>query len=514
MMPAAMQRPALSLYDLLRDITVVDESLRTIVPAGLCLDSRQLLQDEVFVALRGHRAEALQYCRQALEAGATAVIHESPADDLTLNLMREHNVPHIHDAQLTQHLGEIASRYYRHPSARMKVVAITGTDGKTSVSHFIAQALDNMAGEGRRRAAVIGTVGSGFGGELREATLTTPDAISLQARLAELLDHGAAYVAMEASSQGLEQGRLNGTRVELAVLTNLGRDHLDYHGDIETYQRAKQRLFEWNDLNGAVLNWHDAFGQQLLKTYASRYPVSVYGLDAIDEMSRSDAADWVCGRQLECTREGLRMRVTMPDAEIDLECRLLGWFNALNVLAVAAALRRLGRTPEQIAGRLAQLHSVNGRMQLITRPGHAQTVIDYAHTPQALRSALSVLRGHCSGKLWCVFGCGGDRDKGKRPEMGAIAETLADNVIITNDNPRHEAPERIAKHIQSGMRNRSGALVILDRAEAIVSALRQAAVSDLVLIAGKGHESSQQIGDEFLPFQDQAIIEQWLENNA
>jgi UDP-N-acetylmuramoyl-L-alanyl-D-glutamate--2,6-diaminopimelate ligase len=373
--------------------------------------------------------------------------------------------------------------------------------------------LDRSEPDQQARAAVIGTVGSGFLEELQTATHTTPDAISLQARLSELHANSAAYIAMEASSHGLQQGRINGTQLELAVLTNLGRDHLDYHGNLISYQQAKEILFGIPGLKGAILNWQDPFGRELFETYSSEYSVTVYSVEQLDEVKQCGATDWVCAKQLDCAADGLRMRVVMPDAEFDLHCGLLGEFNALNVLAVAAVLRRLGWPVEQIAERLAQLKSVPGRMQLISKPGKATVVIDYAHTPQALRSVLNALRGHCRGKLWCVFGCGGNRDVGKRPQMGGIAEALADNIIITNDNPRHEAPERIAEEIQEGMRCRSGALVILDRKEAIIAALQHANQDDLIVLAGKGHETTQQVGDESLPFSDQVVVEQWLENS-
>jgi UDP-N-acetylmuramoyl-L-alanyl-D-glutamate--2,6-diaminopimelate ligase len=506
MMPATHNPGGVSLYELLDGVTVIDMSLRTVQPTGLCLDSRHAQMGDVFFAVSGRSADGLRFARAVLEAGAIAVVHESPADEETLSLAREYSVPLIHDPQLEIHLGEIAARFYRHPSRSMKVIAVTGTDGKTSVTHFIAQALDKKDKSANARAAVIGTVGTGFSGALRAATHTTPDPISLQARMAELHAQGAAYIAMEASSHGLEQGRLNGTQLELAVLTNLGRDHLDYHVDLDSYQRAKQRLFTLPGLKGALLNWNDPFGRLLLNTYASDYPISVYGITSPAEFDQSGAADWVCTEQVDCSVDGLHMRVVTPDGGFELKCGLLGEFNALNVLAVAAALRRLGFSNEQIAERLTKLKSVPGRMQLISSADKAQIVIDYAHTPQALRLALSALREHCRGKLWC----GGDRDKGKRPQMGQIAESLADRIIITNDNPRHEAPDCIAAEIQGGMRNGSGALVILNRAEAIMAAIQQAGKNDLILLAGKGHETTQQIGDEYFPFSDQETVNQCL----
>lgn len=510
MMPAANHIASMSLANLLQGIVPVDSSWQSITPTGLCLDSRKITPGDIFFAMSGHVANGLCYAKDVLNAGAVVLLHQTDADDLTKALAKELKVPLIYDPQLEQHLGEIAARYYQHPSDEMEVVAVTGTDGKTSVSYLLAQALNARAIDSSTCAAVIGTIGSGFLNDFQSATHTTPDAISLQSRMHELLHRGASHIVMEASSHGLEQGRMHGTRLEVAILTNLGRDHLDYHKDLEAYREAKQRLFYFPHLKGAVLNWHDPFGRHLQHARASAYPITMYGVDQLDEIKSSGANDWVCATQLECVADGLQMHIVMPDGAFDLSSKLLGEFNALNILAVAAALRRLNCSVEEICRALPKLTCVPGRMQRINCLNQPQVVIDYAHTPQALRSALSALRIHCQGKLWCVFGCGGDRDIGKRSQMGAIAESLADRIIITNDNPRHEAPERIAEDIQGGMSSRSGVLVVLDRAEAIASALQQADNSDLILIAGKGHETTQQVGDDYLPFNDQLVIEQYM----
>ena len=511
MMPALEYKSPISLFQLLEGIVPADKSLSKVLCTGLCLDSRKAKPGEVFFALSGQSVDGLHFAREALQSGVIALLHQAPANDLVVALAREYRVPIICDPQLADHIGDIASRFYQQPSSRMKVIAVTGTDGKTSVSHFLAQALDKKALRANSRAAVIGTVGSGFLDEIKSSTHTTPDAISLQSRMAELHDNGASHIAMEASSHGLEQGRLNGTKLELAVLTNLGRDHLDYHGDLQAYQSAKQRLFEMPKLGGAVLNWHDPFGQHLLNTFGSRYPISIYGIGQENEIRNSQAADWVCAKQLECAADGLSMHIVFPDGETNLTCNLLGKFNALNVLAVAASLRFLSYTADEIIAVLSRLKSVPGRMQVISQVGMPKVVIDYAHTPQALSSALNALRLHCHGKLWCVFGCGGDRDIGKRSEMGGIADDLADRTIITNDNPRSESPEKIAEDIKQGMRNGSDVLVILDRADAITTALKLASSEDFVLVAGKGHETSQEIGDKLIPFSDQLVVEQYLE---
>lgn len=508
MMSAPSRSRVHSLPQLLDGLVEVDR-LPAVHPTGLALDSRRVTPGDIFFAMAGTRSSGMHYVRDALAHGAVAVVLSSPPDDLLRNAARERNVPLIEDPQLSQHLGEIASRFYGHPSRDLSVIGVTGTDGKTSVTHFIAQAVARSDARPAQRGALIGTLGNGLYGALQPATHTTPDAISLQAIFDRLRDQGASHVAMEVSSHGLQQERVGGVAFNLAVLTNLGRDHLDYHGDVAAYKAAKRRLFAMPGLEGAVLNAQEAFGRELLSDFASRYPVALYGLAAEGRVMHPLAADWVAGEQPCWLDDGFRMDVVTPDGRMPVQCRLLGQFNALNVLATIAVLRRLGFDADAIAKRIAGLHSVPGRMQLMTRPGRAKVVIDYAHTPQALAVALDSVRRHTGGRLWCVFGCGGDRDRGKRPQMGRIAEQHADRTILTDDNPRHEDPKQIVADIQSGWQKPPVARVVHDRAHAIGVALDAAGPDDIVLIAGKGHETAQQIGDDARPFNDAQVVRRW-----
>lgn len=478
---------------------------------GLSLDSRRIKAGDIFFAVRGSRHDALQFAGAAIDNGAVAVVHQNPASETLMQLARQRDVVLVHDPDLDRHLGVIAGRFYGEPSEKLKVIGVTGTDGKTSVSHFIAQCLDDIRGD-KGRCGLIGTLGNGFYGELAAPTHTTPDAIRIQALLAEFQARGAGYAAMEVSSHGLDQGRVNGVAFDTAVLTNLGRDHLDYHVDVAAYRAAKQRLFATPGLKGAVVNLHDEFGKSLLAMYGGRYSVSGYGF--ADAVSSTQAADWVLAQEPVFDDQGFAAKIAVPGGAYDLRCGLLGRFNVLNVLAAIAVLRRFSIPMDDVMTAAAGLNSVDGRMQLTRVPGRPAVVVDYAHTPQALSAALQAVRIHCRGKLWCVFGCGGDRDPGKRPEMGRIAESYADSVVITDDNPRSENPAVIAEHIRAGMQAPARARLIHDRARAIEDSIDAAQAGDIVLIAGKGHERTQQIKDEVLPFHDQTVVDRVLQNSG
>lgn len=481
------------------------------VVTGLALDSRTLNSGDIFIALRGQHHDGLRFARSAVEKGAVAVVHQGDADEVLRHLAIQHNVPLIRDPDLLQHLGIIAGRFYGEPSRDLRVVGVTGTDGKTSVSHFIAQCIDTLNAEyGTGRCGMIGTLGNGFRDALDSATHTTPDAIRVQALLADFRDQHAKYVAMETSSHGLDQGRVNGVAFAVAVLTNLGRDHLDYHVNEDVYRRAKQRLFEMPELQSAVVNVHDAFGQALLSEFGKYYPISAYGVAGGKVFEQSLADDWVTAENIRFDNKGFAANILTPEAAYEVRCGLLGYFNVLNVLTTVAVLRRLEFSMDRIISAINRLQSVDGRMQLTQYEGLPAVVVDYAHTPQALQAALKALRPHCRGQLWCVFGCGGNRDAGKRPEMGRIAESSADNVIVTDDNPRDESPAEIAEQILAGMHTPERARLIHDRREAVNIAIRAAGADDLVLIAGKGHERTQTVGDRILPFHDQTTVNEVL----
>ncbi len=459
--------------------------------SGLASDSRAVQPGDLFCAVRGGQQHGLDFLDAVRAAGAAAVVWEPPFPGRWP--MSDGQWPLLAVPDLRRNLGRIASRFYGEPSRRTDVVGLTGTDGKTSCAHFIAQAL-SQAETGR--CGLLGTLGSGVYGAVEPGLHTTPDPIRVQAWLAGLVAAGRRYAVMEVSSHALDQGRVNGVAFAVAVLTQLSRDHLDYH-----------RMFVDQAPPWAVLNLDDAFGQTLAVDPAVRARIIGYGLGK----RPAGLARWVWGKNLRLTPDGLHLVVESSWGGGELRAGLLGRFNAHNLLAALATLLALELPLDQALARLAQTAPVAGRMEQIGGgSGQPLAVIDYAHTPHALEQALTGLREHRGGRLWCVFGCGGDRDAGKRPLMGEIAERLADRVIVTNDNPRREDPARIVSAILAGMQGPAAATVLHDRRQAIGQALAEAQAGDTVLIAGKGHEDDQIVGAERLPFSDRDVTRQFL----
>ena len=453
--------------------------------SGITADSRMVKPGYLFLAYPGVHSDGRDYIAQAIEAGAIGVIF----DDADFTWQAKWTVSHRAVRHLKQAVGDIAADFYRHPSAKLNLVGVTGTNGKTSVSHWLAQSLNYLG----QKTAVLGTVGNGFLNATSAASNTTPDAILLQAMLAEYLALDARAVVMEVSSHGLDQGRVNGVEFDVAVLTNLSRDHLDYHGNMEAYAQAKQKLFGWPSLKCAVINADDAFGVGVLaELNAQSKPVLSYGF--------STGAD-VRGSHLCLHEAGLSMQVTYQQNSVELQAPILGRFNAYNVLAVLSALLAMGVSLEQALPALAQLQSVPGRMQQCGGGKLPLVVVDYAHTPDALEKVLMTLREQAPGQLICLFGCGGERDAGKRPLMGSVAAALADQVIVTSDNPRSESPEAIIAEVLHGM-NDAVYQVQADRAQAIKLAILSAQPGDIVLLAGKGHETYQEVAGVKQPFDD------------
>lgn len=479
-------------------------------------DSRQVQAGSLFLAYPGTHSDAREYIAQAIKSGAAAVVWEQK--DFVWNA--DWKVNNLAVAGLKQQVGQIAADYYQHPSRPLTMIGVTGTNGKTSVSQWIAQCLTRLG----QKTAVLGTIGNGFvdvqsnrSNMLAEATNTTPDAILLQGMLASFVQQQADAVVMEVSSHGLDQGRVNGVEFDIAVLTNLSRDHLDYHETMEAYAAAKQNLFAWEGLSVAILNADDDFGQavaRFLKQQAK--PFMTYGLqsgDASVDTSASARGVDISASNLELHQQGLSMHVTTPQGDAQLTAPVLGRFNAYNVLAVLATLLALGISLHDAIAAISQIKPVMGRMQQFGGGELPLVVVDYAHTPDALEKVLSTLREqlafeHTQSKLVCVFGCGGDRDAGKRPLMGAVAAKLADAVIVTSDNPRSEDPAAIIQAVVSGMSN--GYLIEPDRAAAIRMAVQSASRGDIVLVAGKGHESYQEISGVKTPFSDALIAQEAL----
>jgi len=442
----------------------------------------------LFIAVSGAHYSARQMLDDIKTSGVAAVLCDSA------ELLESDSLPLYKIENLLMRRGEVASRFYGEPSRAMHVVAVTGTNGKTSCSQFIAKALNVSCG-------VIGTMGSGFLSELKDAGLTTPDAISLQQMLASLLDHGAEAVCLEASSHGLAQGRLNGTVIKTAVFTNLTRDHLDYHETLEAYKAAKKTLFVWPGLQTVILNMDDPFSSDLRTALSSEVDCLTYSLEQA-------SADIYC-IWLKFELTGIRALLMTPWGEMEIQSPLIGDFNLSNLLAVICVLGSSGMSAEDMPQRIASISNVVGRMDQLPLAKGAVVIIDYAHTPNALENALRAARFHCSGKLWCVMGCGGDRDVGKRPIMGEITSRLADISVVTDDNPRTEASDEIIENILAGVLAGADVRVEPDRRKAIAMVLANVDAGDLILIAGKGHETYQEIRGERLDFSDYAEVERY-----
>jgi UDP-N-acetylmuramoyl-L-alanyl-D-glutamate--2,6-diaminopimelate ligase len=458
-------------------------------PQRITADSRQVRPGDAFAAFPGTHADGRRYIVDAIERGADSVLWEGQAFQWNRD-WRSAN--HAVD-DLRSKLGAIADFIFGSPSQTMWVVGITGTNGKTSCSHWIAQCLDRCG----PRAAVIGTLGTGFAGALEPAANTTPDAAQLHETLAKLKKAGVLAVAMEVSSHGLDQGRVNGVAIDVALFTNLTRDHLDYHGTMAAYGAAKAKLFAWPGLHARVVNVDDPFGQSLAdsaRAHGGR--VLTYGLVNAD----------IVATRVGMTARGISLSVATPWGRGEVQTRLVGEFNAYNVLGCLGVLL-VSDVP--LADALAVLGEVDappGRMQRLGGDLLPLVVVDYAHTPDALEKVLTALRPAVAvgGQLVCVFGCGGDRDPGKRPEMGRIASRLAQRVVVTSDNPRGENPAAIAAEIVHGVRDAGSRhwTVDLDRAAAIAAAIASAHPGDVVLIAGKGHEDYQETSGVRVHFSD------------
>jgi UDP-N-acetylmuramoyl-L-alanyl-D-glutamate--2,6-diaminopimelate ligase len=462
----------------------------------ITLDSRAVQPGDLFIALKGTQQDGRKYIPNALACGAVAALLDADSDSQAVTI--ENGVPLIPLYQLQQKLGDIAARFYQHPAKQLRMIGVTGTNGKTSCTHFIAQCLQAL----HQSCGIIGTLGCGFYGALNESGMTTPDAVTLQATLQSFVKQNAAAVAMEVSSHSIDQGRVNGIEFEIGVFTNLTQDHLDYHGDMQTYAAVKKRFLAELPVKHLIINVDDDYGRVWAKELASHKSIVTYSATTTDAN--------VHARHTQLTLQGMKAEIVTPWGEAEVMLPLIGMFNLSNVLAVVATLGVYGIPFKDILRAIQAMRSVPGRMQLLGGQQKPLVVVDYAHTPDALQNALQALRAHTQGRLVCVFGCGGDRDKGKRPLMAKIAEQIADKVIVTSDNPRHEDPQAIAAQIQAGFSHPESVLVELNRSKAIQNSIQWAEAADCVLVAGKGAEHYQQIGDQKLPFDDVAEVMKYL----
>ncbi len=451
----------------------------------LTLDSRKVRGGDLFLAVPGGRFDGRDHIADALAHGAAAVAYEvEGAKVLPLT-----DVPMIPVRGLAAQLSDIAGRFYGDPSRSLNMVGVTGTNGKTSVTQLVAQALDLLG----QHCGIVGTLGTGFYGSLQSGRHTTPDPIAVQATLSDLKKAGARAVAIEVSSHGLDQGRATALAFDVAVLTNLSRDHLDYHGTMEAYGAAKAKLFAWSDLRCRVINIDDEFGRTLAAEKRESRLIT-YSLE--------DSSAYLYCRDAKFDDEGVRATLVTPQGQHLLRSSLLGRFNLSNVLAAVGALLGLDYALDEILKVLPKLEGPVGRMQRLGGGAKPLVVVDYAHTPDALEKVLTALRPHAKGRLSCLFGCGGDRDRGKRPLMGEVVERLADSVLVTDDNPRTEAPAQIFDDIRQGFGAAQNIRFVEGRGQAIAEIIAGAAASDVIVLAGKGHEDYQEINGERQPFSD------------
>lgn len=454
---------------------------------GVSDDSRQVQPGDVFLAYPGGLADGRRYIANACQRGAAAVIWQ-PGGDFTFPA--DIALPQFSAEGLRPLAGPLAHELYGRPSENLALIAITGTNGKTTISQWIAAAHPQPC-------ASIGTLGAGFSHDLEPTGFTTPEATTLMRYLRQFLDQGARACALEASSIGIEEGRMNGARVDTAIFTNFTRDHLDYHGTMEAYAAAKEKLFAWPRLRLAIVNLDDPLGQKM-----ARETVAARTLGYTLSPDPQPMAAVIRAEKLAPTPYGQEFIFAGPTGKARVETHLVGRYNIANLLAVGAVLVDQGLKAADIAEKLSQLQPPPGRMERYGKPGEPLVVVDYSHTPDALENALVALKevaAHRQGKLICLFGCGGDRDKGKRPLMGEVATRLADRVWVSNDNPRSEAPEAIIADILPGA---PGAQVVPDRAQAVLQAVAEAGCQDVILLAGKGHETYQEIAGVKHPYSD------------
>lgn len=487
--------------------------LRQRVQGSLCSDSRQLAPGDGFIAWPGAAVDARRFVTSALNQGALACLVER--EGMAAFALSDARIACY--AGLKAHTGLIAAEFFAEPSQQLAVVAVTGTNGKTSTAWWLAQALSALPGEQAMPCGMIGTLGVGrpplpgaanvqpAEAALTPTGLTTPDPVLLQHTLRRFVDQGLQACAIEASSIGIEEQRLAGTRIRVAIFTNVTQDHLDYHGTMDAYWQAKRQLFAWPGLAAAVINVDAPLGAELAQTLDPSQ-LDIWTV-SIHQAARLQA------RNIAYESQGVCFEVVEGDAVEVLHTRLMGVYNVSNLLGVLAAMRSLGVPLPAAVRACSALHPVPGRMECLGDTGQPLVVVDYAHTPDALGHALAALRplaDQRGGRLWCVFGCGGERDASKRPLMGAIASQKADQVAITSDNPRSEKPEAIMAQILLGVTQRESVYVQVDRAQAIAEVVATAAPGDVILLAGKGHEDTQEIAGAKFPFSDRVQAAQAL----
>ncbi|MFD1090699.1 UDP-N-acetylmuramoyl-L-alanyl-D-glutamate--2,6-diaminopimelate ligase [Providencia vermicola] len=467
----------------------------------MTLDSRKAAAGDLFIAIKGHQSDGRHYIPQAIAQGVGAVIAEAQGEAEEGEVRFVHGVPVIYLNDLNNRLSALAGEFYDQPSAKMKLVGVTGTNGKTTTTQLIAQWAKGLG----ETSAVMGTVGNGLLGQVSPTENTTGSAVDIQLELTQLLNKKATLTAMEVSSHGLVQGRVAALQFAAAVFTNLSRDHLDYHGDMENYESAKWLLFSTHQTKNQIINADDDVGLKWLQRLPQACAVTME-----NRIPASWQGPWLKATEVEYHDKGATIHFDSTWGNGAFESPLMGAFNVSNLLVAMATLLMMDYPLEQLLASTSSLSPVCGRMEVFSAPNKPTVVVDYAHTPDALEKALAAARLHCKGQLWCVFGCGGDRDKGKRPLMGAAAEEWADKIIITDDNPRSEDPMDIINDIMAGLLDSSRALAIPGRPEAVTNTILQASPDDVIVLAGKGHEDYQIIGNRKLDYSDRLTVARLL----
>lgn len=483
------------------------EQCRNVTVNALVQDNRKARKGNLFIAYQGLHTHGLLFAMDAIEKGATVVIWDGtvPGQEKLLAEVSERALC-IYCENLKYKVGAIASRFYDQPSLSLNVIGVTGTDGKTSIAHYLAQCLDAYD----VHCGILGTLGNGFINDLHPTGMTTADALLVQKTLHDIQVAGARHVVMEVSSHGLDQGRVSGVAFTTAVFSNMGQDHLDYHGTLYEYAAAKKKLFYTPGLGAAVINLDDDFGRKLADEVRQHVCVWGYSLKQ-DIADYAGYADYIVHtRSIVPFERGFHLEVSTPKGNGKFDIPLLGRFNVSNALAVLSTLLVSQISFEQAIKSLSSVRSVDGRVEIIAEEDKPVVVVDYAHTEQGLRAVCRSMREHFSGEMWLVFGCGGDRDRGKRPLMAKVAEEYADHIIVTTDNPRYEDPVNIVNDIMAGFKHADKVENVPDRRQAIDIAISNAQPGDVVLLAGKGHETSQIVEDVHIAFDDRRVAREFL----
>jgi UDP-N-acetylmuramoyl-L-alanyl-D-glutamate--2,6-diaminopimelate ligase len=481
------------LKDLLQNFIKINSDQNVLI-SGVTQDSRKVSPGNLFFAISGLHNDGRHFIPQVIANGAAAILYDTGDDFRAPSEWSGYTIPLIGYPELNNIISSIAADFYQNPSRKMTLIGVTGTNGKTTISQMIAQAL---AAKGHK-CAVVGTMGEGFLPELEPTGYTTPDPINLQKYLAECLEQGADSVSMEVSSHSLSQNRVSGVEFDIGIFSNLTRDHLDYHKTMKAYGAAKAKLFLFSSLKICIYNVDDEFGRELLKNHPSSAQCIAYSIDPQTNL----AISLVHAKSIQPVAHGFNVQLQTPWGQGTFHLPLLGRFNVSNALAVIAVLGALNTPFSECLALAEQFQPVDGRMQVFKKTGFPLVIVDYAHNPDALKQVLVNLRQHHHRELWCVFGCGGNRDRGKRSQMGAIAAKFSDHIILTNDTPRDESPERIIEEILEGIPKGTSLQIIKNRSTAIRQAIIQAVPGDIVLIAGRGHESEETISGQTFPLSD------------